>query len=261
MLELDSLTILLLALTGLLAGTVDSIAGGGGLITLPALLATGLPPATALGTNKLQSCFGAFSATRYFYRQGLIDLTRMRLAIIATFFGSAIGTLLVQRIQADRLNQLLPFLLVGFALYFLFSKRVQDQATQARLNDVGFALLIGTSIGFYDGFFGPGTGAFFMLAFVALAGFSATTATAHTKLLNFTSNIAALLFFALGGHVAWQIGFCMAAGQLIGGRIGSALVVRQGARLVRPLLVLVSLVMSVHLFLKAHPHWLGWWSG
>lgn len=119
--ELDLLTLIVLAMVGLIAGTVDSIAGGGGLITVPALLATGMPPAMALGTNKLQSCFGSFAATRYFIKRGLINLKQMRLAIICTFIGSAIGTLLVQQLDASILSKLLPFLLAGFALYFLLS--------------------------------------------------------------------------------------------------------------------------------------------
>jgi uncharacterized membrane protein YfcA len=110
-----------------------------------------------------------------------------------------------------------------------------------------FAFIIGTSIGFYDGFFGPGTGSFFAIAFVALAGFGLAKATAHTKLLNFTSNFASLLFFALGGHVLWSVGLAMAIGQYLGARLGSRMVVSHGVRLIRPLLVGISLVISLRL--------------
>lgn len=258
MLELDLLTLSLLLLVGFIGGTVDSIAGGGGLITLPALLATGMSPAMALGTNKLQSCFGSFSATRFFIKQKLINLHDMRLAVICTFIGSATGTLLVQQIDATALSQLLPLLLTGFALYFLFSKRVKDEDSQRRIGEAAFALIFGTAIGFYDGFFGPGTGSFFAIAFVSLAGFGMAKATAHTKLLNFTSNIAALLFFALGGHVAWGVGLTMAVGQFLGGRLGSGLVVAKGTTLIKPLIVCVSTIMSARLLYQAYPEWFGW---
>lgn len=256
--ELDLATLVILALVGLVAGTVDSIAGGGGLITVPALLATGLPPATALGTNKLQSCFGSFAATRYFLKRGLIDLKQMRLAILCTFIGSALGTILVQKIDPGILSKLLPFLLAGFAVYFLFSPRIKDEDSQRRLSDAAFGLLFGTSIGFYDGFFGPGTGSFFAIAFVSLAGFGMAKATANTKLLNFTSNIASLLFFTMGGHVAWGIGLTMAIGQFIGGRIGSGLVVSKGVKLIRPLLVSVCIIMCARLLWQDHPEWFYW---
>lgn len=256
--ELDLLTLIVLAMVGLIAGTVDSIAGGGGLITVPALLATGMPPAMALGTNKLQSSFGSFAATRYFIKRGLINLKQMRLAIICTFIGSAIGTLLVQQLDASILSKLLPFLLAGFALYFLLSPRISDQDSQRRISDISFSLIFGTCIGFYDGFFGPGTGSFFAIAFVALCGFGMAKATANTKLLNFTSNIASLLFFALGGHVAWSVGLSMAVGQYVGGRIGSGLVVSKGVKLIRPLLVTVSLIMCIRLLWQDHPEWFTW---
>lgn len=245
--ELELSTLLLLMLAALLAGFIDAIAGGGGLITVPALLATGIPPALALGTNKFQSCFGSFTATLYFWRQGLIKIREMRLHIVCTFFGSAIGTLLVQYLDPSFLSKLLPFLLIGFSIYFLLSPRISNDDSEQRLSPLLFAFVIGTSIGFYDGFFGPGTGSLFAIAFVALAGFGLAKATAHTKLLNFTSNIASLLFFALGGHVLWTAGLAMAAGQYLGARIGSRMVVSHGVKLIRPLLVGISLIISLRL--------------
>lgn len=256
--ELELSTLLLLVLVGLVAGFVDSIAGGGGLISIPALLATGMPPTMALATNKLQSSFGAFSATLYFYRRGLINLKEMRLAIFCTFAGSAFGTLVVQQIDASQLSRILPFLLAAFACYFLFSPRVSDEDSHRRMKENSFAFLIGTSVGFYDGFFGPGTGSFFAVAFVALAGYGIAKATAHTKLLNLTSNLASLLFFALGGQVLWVIGLTMACGQILGARLGSRLVVSKGVKIIRPLLVVVSLAMSVRLLWQAHPEWFVW---
>jgi uncharacterized membrane protein YfcA len=253
--ELDLITLLILAMVGLIAGTVDSIAGGGGLITIPALLATGMPPASALATNKLQSSFGSFAAVSYFYKKGLLNLKKMKLAIICTFMGSAIGTIGVQYIDGSILNRLLPLLLATFAVYFLLSPKLQDTDSHQRISLITFSIIFGSLIGFYDGFFGPGTGSFFAIAFVSLLGFGMAKATAHTKLLNFTSNIASLLFFTMGGHVLWTIGLTMAIGQFIGGMIGSRLVMLKGVKLVRPLLVGISLIMSIRLVYQNHPEW------
>ncbi|MBY4675712.1 TSUP family transporter [Marinobacterium arenosum] len=245
--ELDIAWILLLLATGLGAGMVDAIAGGGGLITLPVLLATGMSPVEALATNKLQGSFGTFAATRYFVRKGLVDLKQMRLMIGCTFVGAVAGTVLVQLIDSSLLATVMPVLLVLIALYFVLSPRISDEDSEQRIGPALFAFLFASAIGFYDGFFGPGTGTFFTIAFVSLAGYSLARATAHTKVLNFTSNIAALLFFMLGGHIVWAAGMVMAAGQLVGGRLGARMVVTKGTRLIRPLIVLVTLAMSAKL--------------
>lgn len=255
--ELTALTLLVLA--AFAAGTIDAIAGGGGLITVPALLATGMPPAMALATNKLQGSFGSLTATLYFLRRGLIDLKAMRLAIACTLAGSALGTLLVQRLDSSQLRALLPFLLMAFALYFLLSPRIGDDDTKRRIGDIAFALLIGTGVGFYDGFFGPGTGSFFAVAFVALAGYGIRKATAHTKLLNFTSNIASLATFIIGGQVVWSVGLAMAAGQWLGASLGARLAVKRGATLIKPLLVTVALAVSLRLLWQEHGELLRGW--
>lgn len=246
--ELLTLPIALaLFLAGGLAGFIDSMAGGGGLITLPALLAAGLSPAQALGTNKLQSSFGSFSATWNFVRRGRVDLREMAGCVACTFVGAALGAALVQFLRADFLAGLLPFLLVGIAAYFLFSPRVGEVDSHRRVGLPAFAATAGFGLGFYDGFFGPGTGSFLALAFVGLLGFNLAKATAHAKLLNFTSNFAALLAFLVGGEVVWAAGLVMAAGQFLGAHLGSNLVMSRGARLVRPVLVAVSLAITARL--------------
>jgi len=240
---------LMLFAVSLAAGLIDSIAGGGGLLALPALLWAGLPPLLALGTNKLQGSFGTLAASIGFWRQGLVDPRRMGPAIACTFVGAVTGTWLVQSLSTDTLQTLVPLLLIGFALYFLLSPRIADQDAAARIGPLPFALLIGTLVGGYDGFFGPGTGSFFVLAYVALLGYNLRRATAHTKVLNFTSNIASLLAFALAGNLIWPLGLLMAVGQFSGAWIGSHLAVRHGARLIRPALVAVSLLVSLKLLL------------
>ncbi len=243
-----------LFLAGGLAGFVDSIAGGGGLISLPTLLAVGLRPAQALATNKLQSSFGSFSATLNYAARGLVDVRRMRAAVVCTFAGAALGATLVQVLDPQFLSQVLPFLLIGIALYFLLSPRAGAFDARQRISEPLFAATAGFGLGFYDGFFGPGTGSFFALCFVTLLGFNLVRATAHTKLLNFTSNIASLLFFAFGGKVVLLAGLPMAGGQFLGARLGSSLVMSRGARLVRPLLVVVSLAITVRLIVSDEGH-------
>ncbi|MCP5318699.1 MAG: TSUP family transporter [Chromatiaceae bacterium] len=250
MVEVPLDTLMLLVAVAGLAGMIDAIAGGGGLLALPAILWAGLPPVQALATNKLQGSFGTFTASYNFIRRGEIDLRRLRTPILMTFIGSASGTLAVQRLGSDLLNQIVPALLIAFALYFLFSPRIGDQDAHHRISHGLFGLLIGFSLGFYDGFFGPGTGSFFAAAFVLLLGYNLRRATAGTKVLNFTSNIASLIFFALAGQVVWQVGLPMGLAQMAGAWIGSHLVIRHGTRLIRPLLVIVSLAISIKLLLS-----------
>ncbi len=209
---------------------IDAIAGGGGLLSIPALLAAGIPPAAALATNKLQSSFGALSATIKFVRRGEVHPGAMRTMILCTFVGSALGAILVQLLDSSFLRDVIPILLIGIALYLLLSPKAGDIDAQQRIGEHAFALSIGTGIGFYDGFFGPGTGTFFAIAFVSLLGHNLRKATAHTKVVNLTSNLAALLFFIVGGHVLWTVGLLMGAGQYIGAQLGAHMVIRNGAR-------------------------------
>lgn len=246
--------VLMLFAVATAAGFVDSIAGGGGLITIPALLAVGVPPVQALATNKLQSCGGAFSASYYFVSRGAVKLRNIRLAILMTFVGSVLGTLLVQEVDASVLERVIPFLMIGIVLYFLFSPRLSNDDSRQAISLTVFSCTAAVVIGFYDGFFGPGTGSFFTVAFVSLLGFSITRATAHTKVLNATSNLASLLFFILGGHVIWAVGLVMMAGQIIGARLGSRMVLSRGQALIRPMIVCVSLVMTVKLLWSHYGH-------
>ncbi len=232
----------------LIAGFVDAIAGGGGLITIPALLWAGLSPVEGLATNKAQAVFGSGSATLHFMRKGMIEPRGAALTVACTAVGAALGALLVQQIDSAALQRLIPLLLVGFALYFLFSPRVSDLDSHQRLSTPAFAMTVGLGIGFYDGFFGPGTGTFFAMGYVALLGYNLRRATAHTKLLNFTSNLTALIFFMLGGQVVWSLAASMAVGQLIGAWLGSHLVLKHGAVLIRPILVVSSILISLQLF-------------
>jgi len=243
----------LLFLVAGLAGFIDAIAGGGGMITVPALLAVGLPPAQALATNKLQGSFGSFSASLYFVRNGYISLKEMRNAIAFTFIGAAIGALLVQRIEVSVLTNLIPILLICIALYFLLAPQATKVGGKSILSENAFALTVGTGIGFYDGFFGPGAGALYTVCFVAIAQCGLVEATAKAKILNFTSNFAALMFFIIAGLPIWEIGLIMAVGGFIGARMGAKVVVTKGQKLIRPMVVIVSMVMAMKLLLEQNP--------
>lgn len=189
---------------GALAGFVDSIAGGGGLISLPALLATGMPPVQALATNKLQSSFGSFTASmNYVRRQGLL-LKDMRIGILFTFLGAATGTTLVQFLDTSFLRDVIPILLVVTVVFFLLQPRLMALGKKQLLPTHVFQMAAGLLLGFYDGFFGPGTGSFWMLALVALQAKDLIAATARTKVYNFTSNITALAFFFWQGRPTGQ---------------------------------------------------------
>ncbi|NAW69362.1 TSUP family transporter [Vibrio sp. V27_P1S3P104] len=241
----------LLFLVAGIAGFIDAMAGGGGLLTLPALLAAGVPPTQALATNKLQSSFGSFSATFYFVRQGLVSLKAMRLAIACSFVGAALGAEAVQYIDASLLTSLIPLLLIAISLYFLLAPQTQPHRRKA-LSEAVFALMIGGGIGFYDGFFGPGTGSIFTVCFVVLGQLGLVEATARTKVLNFTSNIAALIFFLIAGLPIWQIGLTMAVGGFIGARMGAKVVITKGQRWIRPLVITMSMMMALKLLWEQH---------
>lgn len=243
--ELDVL--LLLMLIAGVAGWVDAIAGGGGVIILPSLLMAGLNPVEALATNKLQACFGSGTATLNFARKGLLDIRAAWFAVLCTFVGASVGTLAVGWLSRDVLTTLIPALLIALALFLLFGNRFLNVPGKVRMADMTFAIVIGGGIGFYDGFFGPGTGTFFAMAYLMLLGQTLVHATIRAKLLNFTSNVAALLFFALSGKVQWITGLVMAVGQMTGAYLGSNMVMSRGARLIRPLMIWMSVVISLKL--------------
>ena len=239
-------TLILLAFVALVAGFVDSIAGGGGMITIPALYMAGIPPHEALGTNKFQAVFGSFSAALHFYKKGYLDVKKCALFILFAFVFSLCGALLVQVVSADFLRKIIPFLLIFFAFYFLFSPKVSEDSKKSRVGKIALAFVIG-GIGFYDGFFGPGTGSFLMLALISLGGFGIKDALAQAKLYNFATNLASVLVFLAFGHILFAVGIAMAFGQFVGANIGAKLALRYGITIIKPLVVIVCVAMCVKL--------------
>ncbi len=239
-------TIAFLLSIAFLAGAIDAMAGGGGLLTIPALMSTGMPPVAALATNKLQSAIGTASSFYTFWRGGHVEVKRFAWPVLGAFAGSALGALVVQVVDSSFLGAVVPILLVLMALYFLLAPSMSAADRTAKLGPVPITLII-TGIGFYDGFFGPGTGSFMTLALVALGGFGLVRAIAGTKLLNLTTNVAALIMLALGGHMLWALGLTMAVANVAGAQLGTRLAIRYGGKGVRPLLVIMSLALTAKL--------------
>ncbi|MDE9563083.1 sulfite exporter TauE/SafE family protein [Xenorhabdus bovienii] len=241
-----------LFLVAMVAGFIDSIAGGGGLLTIPALLSVGVSPVQALATNKLQAVGGSFSASLYFIHRGAVDWRSQRFAIAMTLFGAMLGALLVQFVSPDFLLYLLPVLVIIIGLYFLLVPNIGAEDRPRRLAPLAFGCLAGGGIGFYDGVFGPGTGSFLALSYVMLCGYNLAKATAHAKVLNFASNMGSLGFFILSGQVLWLLGLVMLIGQMIGARLGAGLVLSRGQKMIRPMLVTISFLMSIKLLHDHH---------
>jgi uncharacterized membrane protein YfcA len=240
-----------LAAVALAAGTVDAIAGGGGLLTVPALLWAGLSPHAAIATNKGQSVFGALAALVRFSRSGLVDPDRARVGFPLGVAGSLAGAALVLAVPPSALRPLVVVLLAGVALFVGLRRGsappTHEPAPAARRAPRAVAGAVALVVGAYDGFFGPGTGTFLIVAYVALLGDGLARASASAKVVNFASNLAAVALFAAKGAVIWRIALPMAAAQLAGGWLGAHLAVRRGDALVRRVVVAVALAAAAKL--------------
>ena len=245
--EISGDLLIILVVAAFAAGFIDSIAGGGGLITVPALMLAGLPPVTALATNKVQALFGSGMAAITYARAGLVDVRRQWVAALISFSGALIGALFASSLPTDVIRLGLPVLLIGVAIFFAFKKGLDDVDRVQRITPLLFTIAFVPLIGFYDGLIGPGTGAFFMIGFVSLAGYGVLKATAHTKLLNFASNIGGLTGFLLVAKPFWLLGLAMGAAQVAGAYVGSTLASRVGAKLIRPVLVVASTALALRL--------------
>lgn len=248
MTELSPALLPVLFVTGAVAGLIDSIAGGGGLITIPVLLGIGLPPQAALGTNKLQATFGSCSAMVHFVKAGTVDLRDALPGVIWTTIGAILGSYTVQQMDPSFLKKFIPFLLLAILCYTIFTPKLGAEEVHPRLPRRTFYLLAGLGLGFYDGFLGPGTGSFWVMAIMLGLGFDMRKGTGYTKLFNFVSNIVALVVFVAGGHVLLWAGLLMGVGQAVGARFGARLVIHKGTRFVRPVFICSVLAVTLKLF-------------
>jgi uncharacterized protein len=241
--------LVIVSLASLLAGLVDAIVGGGGLILLPALFATfpGTHPATLFGTNKSASIWGTALATAAYSRRVHMRWAALLPAAGAGFAGSFAGAWAVTLIDPGFLRQLLPFVLAAVLVYTLVKKELgRTHAPRfAGQHEVGVACGIGIVIGFYDGFFGPGTGSFLVFLFVRLLGYDFLNASASAKLLNTATNLAALILFTLKGHVWWHFAVAMALANIAGSLIGTRLALKHGTGFVRGVFIVVVTALIV----------------
>jgi len=239
--------VLLLMAAAFVAGIVDAIAGGGGLITLPALVLAGAPPVTAIATNKVQGVFGAGMAAWTYGRAGHVDLRAQLGPAAIAFFAAVVGAFLTAQLPTDVIKFGLPVLLIAIALFFAFKPGLNDLDRTRKISAGVFVVTLVPLVAFYDGLIGPGAGAFYMIGFVALAGFGVLKATAHTKLLNFASNLGGIVAYALVAEPWWIVGLLMGAAQIAGAAVGARLAIRVGAKLIKPVLVVAATALALRL--------------
>lgn len=247
-------TVLVLTAIAFLAGVIDAIAGGGGLLTLPALLVTGVDPRIALGTNKGQGVFGSFASLLAYYHAGRVDRRRALASFGAALLGSILGVRLVLSLRPELLRPVVLGLLLGVVVFFALRGR-SGKARQAPgvawpvalAHPIVVAAAVSLTLGGYDGFFGPGTGTFLIVLFVTLLGDDLTQATANAKVANFGSNVGAVASFALAGVIDFRLALPMGVAQALGGVVGARMALRGGERLIRAGVLLVALALSIRM--------------
>lgn len=234
-----------------LAGVIDSIAGGGGLISLPAYLIAGVPPHFALGTNKLSSCIGTFASTARYIKNKSVNYKIAMVSVVLALTGSFLGANLALRVNESIIKNLLLFILPFTAIFVLKNKKDRDAA---KIISERKAFLIACTasliISVYDGFYGPGTGTFLLLSYTSLAGMDIKTASGNTKVVNLSSNIAALITFLIHGKLVLILGLTAAVFSIAGHYIGSGLVLKRGYKIVKPIMVLVLALLFVTLLIE-----------
>ncbi|WP_343213156.1 TSUP family transporter [Fusibacter paucivorans] len=237
--------IVIICIAGFFAALVDSMVGGGGLISLPALIATGIPTHLALGTNKLASSTGALNSAYHYFKSGNLNKKILMTLLPFSFIGSVIGVNAVLSVNPDFLKVLIIFLVAIIGIYTLMNKNLglEDYYVEPSNKQLwkgrGFAGLIG----FYDGFFGPGTGSFLIFTLIHLFGFDFKKAAANAKVLNLASNLAAILLFLMNRQVAFKYGIPMAIAMMFGARVGTHLAVTRGSKFIKPIFVIVSFTL------------------
>lgn len=243
----DPLQLLGLFVLALVAGTIDAMAGGGGLLTVPGLMATGIPPISVLATNKMSAIFSPISAVYHFWKSGRLPVLKLWRPALFSMLAAMAGAASISLIDTNILKQMVPFFLIGLCGWLLISEDLGKTPGTPKLSLSTAAITLVPLVGFYDGFFGPGTGTFFALGLVGLAGLALDQATMQAKLYNLMSNLGALIFFLVQGHIVWPFAIVMASGMVTGGAIGARLVLKHGTGLIKPLLIVTSLAMSLRL--------------
>ena len=240
----------LLAGIGLLAGFIDAIVGGGGMLTVPALLSLGLPPHLTLGTNKLSACFASGTAAYTYFKKQLFTPRFWKESIYSTFIGALIGTILVNFVSSQWLEKLLPIVILVAAIYSLFNRMQEQEGSALPEHDPCLKIkqrMQGLLLGFYDGYAGPGTGAFWVISNIRLYKLNILLSSGVAKSMNFTSNFTSLLAFIYFGQVDWIIGLTMGACLMLGAFIGAHSAIHFGAKFIRPIFITIVMIMAIKL--------------
>ena len=234
---------------GVVAGFLDTLVGGGGLLAVPALLLSGIPPIYVLGTNKFQGSMGTGIATFLLFRKKKLDWNSVKSLMFASFIGSIVGGVIIQFVDTQFLSFVIPIVLVFIAIYFIISPKPKSTVGNSKPNKK-FELFAVPVVGFYDGMFGPGAGSFFAMTGVMLKKLEIIQATILAKPLNFASNIAGFIVFFSFGHIAFLIGLLMMMGQMIGAFFGTHYLLKANPLIIRFLIVIISISMLIKYMLS-----------
>ena len=246
------LFLFIISAAALLAGTMDTLAGGGGLITVPLLLLSGLPAPLVLGTNKLQAVFGSGTAAATLIKKSNLSWRGLKTAVILSLITAVIGTSLVLQIHHNYLKKIIPIPLIVVLIYLLRNPTSGINVVESKYNPTKVYNWSAAIYGFYDGFLGPGAGTFWAVTLVHFLGLDLRSATIRAKLFNFLSNIAALVVFIFYGMVNYRLAIGMAIGQFIGAKIGSHIVLNYNIKLIRWVLLAMSGILLVVLLCEQY---------
>lgn len=245
------MTIIFLCLAGFAAAFVDSIAGGGGLISVPAYYMAGLPVHTALGTNKFSATCASLTSSLKYIKSGNGYKPLLKLVLPFTFIGSALGVTTALEVNDKILSGIIFVMVMIIGVYSLFSKSagMTENIKPLDKKRISLMILLSCGMGFYDGFFGPGTGSFLIFGLVHIMGFGFTKAGANARVMNFVSNISALMLFAINMKINYMYGIPVAIFSILGARLGTAFAIKNGAKVIKPIFVTMSLILSLKLLL------------
>ncbi|TGE32304.1 TSUP family transporter [Desulfosporosinus sp. Sb-LF] len=243
------LNLFIICTLGFLAAAVDAIAGGGGLISLPALLMVGVPPHLALGTNKFSASLASLNSSITFARSGKVNVQLVKWQVPFALIGAFLGAWAVLGVSSAFLNKAVLVLILVVGIYTMLHKNLgmKNNFKGLDLSHIMVGCLFALALGFYDGFFGPGTGSFLIFSFIAFFGFDFVVASANAKVLNFASNFAALVLFAWNGKILLSYGIPMALFMILGSYVGTKLAIQRGAGLVKPIFITMSLLVALKL--------------
>ncbi|SHO58829.1 sulfite exporter TauE/SafE family protein [Vibrio quintilis] len=247
---IEPATLLMLALVAFVAGFIDGVAGGGGLLTVPALLSLGLPPHIALGTNKVAATFATSTAAITYYKKKMFNPRQWKHVFVSTLAGAITGTLVVDLISKAWLERFLPLIILLTAAYTIFYHPGHGKHHPEKVNVPNLKLkqvIQGLSLGFYDGIAGPGTGAFWVVSSMALYRLNILFSSGLAKAMNFTSNMTSLITFAILGHINWVLGLVMGLCLMIGAYVGAHSAIRFGSPFIRPVFITVVSILAIRL--------------